>query len=368
MILTDQSNNVSVRRTGDEAMPAEQARWDAVVERNRLARGAFVYAVTTTGVYCRPGCASRRPRRENVRFFDTREQAERAGYRPCKRCSPDALDAAETHLAAIVQACKTIDESFPAPSLNALAAAAGLSPFYFQRLFKRITGITPKQYALERRQGRVRANLRRDATVTLAAYNAGFASSSRFYDETTDSLGMKPSDYRDGARGVSIRYAIAPSYLGWALVAATARGVCAIHLGDSPENCKRMLQAQFPNANLLDGDAEMDGWVSTVLAFLESPRRGFDLPLDIQGTAFQRRVWNALQQIPAGETATYTDIAVRIGQPTAARAVAHACAANPAAVAIPCHRVRRGDGQLGGYRWGLDRKRALLAREGEANA
>ncbi len=343
----------------------DQTRWEAVVQRKQETDGAFVYGVLTTGVYCRPGCPSRLPRRENVRFFETAQEAEMAGFRPCKRCSPNEHERRDTNAAAIAQACRTIEEAEEPPSLEALAEGAGLSPFYFHRLFKKIVGVTPKQYALQKRLERVRASLQASSTVTEAAYEAGFASSSRFYQEAPAALGMRPTDYKNGARGLAIRYTIAPSYLGWVLVATTVRGICAIDLGDSPQALQERLQASFPAAELHD-EPNLGAWVAKVLSLLQAPRLGLDLPLDIQGTAFQRRVWSALREIPAGTTASYADIAARIGQPKAARAVAQACAANPIAVAIPCHRVVRGDGEMGGYRWGVERKKALLERERES--
>ncbi len=345
-----------------EQRASDEARWQAIVQRDPHANAAFVYGVLSTGVYCRPGCSSRLPKRKNVRFFDTSKQAERAGFRACKRCNPNAAER-QAHAGAIVQACKSIEESEQPPRLKDLAEAAGLSPFHFQRLFKKMVGVTPKQYAMEKRVKRVRACLQEDSTVTDAVYQAGFASSSRFYHETATTLGMKPTDYKNGARGMLIRYAVVPSYLGWVLVAATDQGICAIHFGDSPEVLKEGLRSRFPRAELHDNEPGFEPWVAKVVALLESPRLGLDLPLDIQGTAFQRRVWRALQDIPAGATASYADVAARIGQPKAARAVAQACAANPLAVAIPCHRVKCGNGELGGYRWGVERKRTLLERE-----
>ena len=342
---------------------SNQARWEMILQRDRSAGNDFVYGVLTTNIYCRPGCTSRRPKRENVRFFDSSAEAERAGFRPCKRCRPDAPDMEAAHGAAIIQACKAIEESEEPPRLNDLAQAVGLSPFHFHRLFKNAVGVTPKQYALEKRLGRARGNLKQSATITEALYDAGFASSSRFYQQSDAALGMKPSDYKNGGRGLTIRYAIAPCDLGLALVAATDAGICAIALGDSPASLQDDLRRRFPQAELRDNDPGLDAAVKQVLAFIESPGLGLQLPLDIRGTAFQRRVWQALQEIPAGATTSYGEIAARIGQPTAARAVAQACAANPIAVAIPCHRVRRGKGELGGYHWGLERKRALLERE-----
>jgi len=345
------------------AYTTDEKRWEAVVQRDRGAAGQFVYGVVTTGVYCRPGCSSKLPNHGNVRFFDTCEDAERAGFRPCKRCTPESPNGQETHTEAILQACRLIEESEDPPSLTELANAVGLSPSHFHRLFKRVTGVTPKQYAAERRLNRVRTQLRTGSTVTEAIYEAGFASSSRFYENATATLGMKPSEYRNGGYGVRIRYAIAQCYLGWVLVAATEKGVCAIDFADSPDELQERVRTRFPVADLVNDDPSFMVWIAQTLAFLETPHDGLDLPLDIEGTAFQRRVWMALQEIPAGSTASYGEIATRIGNPKAGRAVAQACGANKIAVAIPCHRVVRSDGGLGGYRWGSGRKRTLLRRE-----
>jgi AraC family transcriptional regulator of adaptative response/methylated-DNA-[protein]-cysteine methyltransferase len=341
----------------------EQARWEALVRRDRRADGAFVYGVVTTGVYCRPACSSRQPNRENVRFFDTAEEAEDAGFRPCKRCNPRSSVGQDTHAEAITRACELIDESDEPPTLAELANEVGLSPSYLHRLFKRMVGVTPKQYAMEKRLGDVRDRLQADATVTEAFYEAGFGSSSRFYENITAKLGMKPSEYRDGGQGMRIHSAVAQSYLGWVQVAATAKGICAIDLADSPDDLRERLHARFPKASLVGNDPGFGVVLSQVLAFLESPQEGLDLPLDVQGTAFQRRVWLALREIPPGSTVSYGEIAARIGNPQAARAVAGACASNPIAVAIPCHRVVRSDGELGGYRWGQQRKSKLLEQE-----
>jgi AraC family transcriptional regulator of adaptative response/methylated-DNA-[protein]-cysteine methyltransferase len=343
---------------------SDDDRWQALVRRDPQAAGEFVYAVLTTGVYCRPTCASRVPKRENVRFFRTSKEAGRAGFRPCKRCRPEAPVGKQPHTRAVLQACKMIAEADPPPSLKELAHAAGLSPFHFQRLFKKIIGVTPKQYAIERRGHLLRKHLKEGTTITEAMYRAGFGSSSRFYEKATATLGMKPSTYKNGAQDVRIRFAIVPCFLGLVLVAATAQGICAIDFGNTAEELKGNLRRLFPKAEFQAPDPDFAAMIARTLTFLEAPHRiRLDLPLDVQGTAFQRRVWLALQEIPPGDTVSYANIASRIGKPNAARAVARACAANPMAVAIPCHRVVRGNGSLGGYRWGLERKRVLLERE-----
>lgn len=354
--------------TDKRAFIADDKRWHALVKRDPRACGEFVYGVLTTGVYCQPACASRLPKRENVRFFETSMEAKQAGFRPCKRCNPDARDQEQPHTRAVLKACKRIDEADAPLSLKELAEDAGLSPFHFQRVFKKIVGVTPKQYAMERRAGRLREHLRKDSTITGAMYDAGFGSSSRFYEKATPTLGMKPSSYKNGGQDVRIRFAIVPCFLGLVLVAATGQGLCAIDFGDTAEALKENLRRRFPKAAVQGSDPDFTAMVAKVLAVLEEPHRGrLGIPLDVQGTAFQRRVWLALQEIPPGDTVSYTDVASRIGKPKAARAVARACASNPVAVAIPCHRVVRGNGQLGGYRWGLDRKRVLLERESKGS-
>ena len=343
----------------------EDERWAAVCARDVRADDAFYYAVRTTGVYCRASCAARPARRENVTFYDSTNAAERAGYRPCKRCKPDAASLRERHAQLVARACKKIETALELPNLDALAAEAGLSRFHFHRLFKRITGLTPKQYANAHRTQRVQLELSRGTNVTDAIYAAGFNSNSRFYAKATEQLGMKPSDYRSSGRNQAIRFAVAQSSLGALLVAASDKGICAILLGDDPDALVRDLQDRFRNAQLMGGDREFESWVAKVVGFVEAPKVGLDLPLDLRGTAFQQRVWQALRKVPAGKTVSYTDIAKKIGMPTASRAVAQACGANHIAVAIPCHRVVRTDGTLSGYRWGVERKRELLAREKE---
>lgn len=346
----------------EKSYRTEQERWDALVRRDPLAGDAFRYAVRTTGVYCRPGCSSRLPNRQSVQFFETALEAEQAGYRPCKRCDP-AAPLNDRYTDVIARACQWIEAAEKPPRLRDLAQRAGFSPYHFHRLFKRLVGITPKQYYLEKRLKHVRARLREEETVTGAVYAAGFGSGSQFYQKSAETLGMKPSVYQKGGQGMKVYYTVAQSYLGWVLVAATEQGICAIDFGGSAEELKSGLADHFPQAECIEGGAEFQGWVESVLAFLESPRHGSDLPLDIQGTAFQRRVWAALREIPPGQTVSYTELAERIGSPNAVRAVARACASNKIAALIPCHRVVRADGALAGYRWGIERKRMLLDRE-----
>jgi AraC family transcriptional regulator of adaptative response/methylated-DNA-[protein]-cysteine methyltransferase len=348
------------------AATVNDSRWASVIARDTQADGNFYYSVKTTGVYCRPSCAARPARPENVRFHATCEDAERAGFRPCKRCKPNEISLAEQHAAKIAAACRFIEESEEAPSLNQLANHAGLSSYHFHRVFKAVTGLTPKEYAAAHRAKRMRSELGKSGTVTEAIYNAGYNSNARFYETSNDVLGMTPSNYRAGGAGTEIRFAVGECSLGSILVARSERGICSILLGDDPDALTRDLQDQFPQADLIGGDAGFEQLVSKVVGFVEEPALGLDLPLDVRGTAFQQRVWQALQKIPSGSTASYTDIARRIGSPKSVRAVAQACGANVLAVAIPCHRVVRNDGALSGYRWGVERKRALLERETRA--
>ena len=341
----------------------DEERWQAVKRRDSAFDGKFVFAVRTTGIYCRPSCASRPAKRENVSFFSTGAEAEKAGYRACKRCRPDKLGAPDPQVQAVKRACERIETAEEAPKLAELAASAGLSPYHFHRVFKAITGVTPKAYAAETRARRAADKLRTAETVTEAIYDAGFNSSSRFYENTAARLGMTPGAVRRGGAGVVIRFAVGEASLGAVLVAATDKGVCAITLGDDPDVLVRDLQDRFPRAEFKGGDAEFERMVAEVVGLVEAPGQRLDLPLDIRGTAFQQKVWAALQAIPPGKTATYTEIARAIGQPTAVRAVAQACGANPLAIAIPCHRVVRSDGDLSGYRWGVERKRKLIDRE-----
>ena len=345
------------------AATVSDPRWAAVLARDPKADGNFFYSVRTTGVYCRPSCAARTARPENVAFHLTVAEAERAGFRPCKRCKPDQPSLAEQHAARVAELCRLIENAEHVPSLEELANHAGLSPYHLHRVFKAVTGLTPKAYAAGHRAKRVRAELGRSSTVTEAIYDAGYSSNGRFYEESNEVLGMTPTNYRAGGANTAIRFAIGECSLGSILVAASERGVCAILMGDDPGELARNLQDRFPRADLIGGDAEFERLVAKVVGFVEAPRLGLDLPLDVRGTAFQQRVWQALREIPAGETASYAEIAKRIGSPKSVRAVAQACAANTLAVAIPCHRVIRNDGGLSGYRWGVERKRALLDRE-----
>lgn len=341
-------------------------RWAALVARDPAADGSFFYAVRTTGVYCRPSCAARTPRPENVAFYASTAAAESAGFRPCLRCRPDLPPLAERQAATVAELCRLIEYAETSPNLQQLAAHAGLSIYHLHRVFKSVTGLTPKAYASARRNDKLRAGLASGATVTNALYAAGYNASGRFYAQSASVLGMRAGDYRAGGAHAEIRFAVGQCSLGAILVAASRDGVCAILLGDDPEALVCDLQDRFPKAQLIGGDADFELWVAKVVGFVEAPKFGLDLPLDIRGTAFQQRVWQALRDIPAGTTASYSEIAQRIGAPQAVRAVAGACAANALAVAIPCHRVVRNDGALSGYRWGVERKRALLNKEAES--
>ncbi|MGT2433156.1 bifunctional DNA-binding transcriptional regulator/O6-methylguanine-DNA methyltransferase Ada [Cupriavidus basilensis] len=345
---------------------AERApRWARVLARDPAADGDFVYAVKTTGIYCRPGSPSRLPRPENVEFFDTPEAAEAAGYRPSQRAAADQAAVAAQHAALVAGACRAIERADNPPTLDMLAAQSGLSPYHFHRVFRAVTGLTPKAYADAHRARKLRTQLGRAGSVTEAIYDAGFNANSRFYEASDQLLGMTASRYRAGGANTDIRFAVGECSLGSILVARSERGVCAILLGDDPDALARELQDQFPKANLIGGDAGFEQWIAQVVGLIEAPSLGLDLPLDVRGTAFQERVWQALREIPAGTTASYAEIAARIGAPKAVRAVAQACGANHLAVAIPCHRVVRSDGNLSGYRWGVERKRELLEREAQ---
>ncbi len=346
------------------SIPVSDPRYDAVVARDAAWDGRFVYGVATTGVYCNPSCAARTPRPRNVSFYGDCDAAEAAGFRPCKRCRPrdGGKDARTAKMIAGI--CREIESAEEPPLLEDLAARAGLSPWHFHRVFKAQTGLTPRAYATAHRARRVRENLSDGkSSVTSALYDAGFNSNGRFYAASDGILGMTPKRFQAGGAGADIRFAVAQSKLGAILVAESDRGICAISLGDDPGALVRELQDRFPKACLVGDDADFDARVARVVAMVERPAQSLDLPLDIRGTAFQQRVWQALRAIPAGETLSYAGLAERIGSPRAVRAVAGACAANTLAVAVPCHRIVRTDGALSGYRWGVERKRALLEAE-----
>lgn len=334
-------------------MDRDAKRWQALIERTP---GDFVFAVRTTGVFCRPGCKSRLPRRENVRFFDNPAQARRAGFRPCKRCKPEAAPGA-----IIAQAGRKLAGSNP-PGVAQLAKQAGLSAAAFRRAFTQATGVSPRAYAAQVRAQATRRALRKETTVTTAMLEAGYQSASRFYEAAENTLGMAPAQYRAGGAGLTMQAACAPCDLGWVQVAVTERGICAIQLGDSPKQLLRELRVRFHAATIVESH-DLGSHLRAVAALIKTPANGLNLPLDVQGTAFQRRVWQELAKIKPGQTSSYQQVAASIGKPKAARAVAGAIAANPLAVAIPCHRVVGTDGKLHGYRWGLDRKQKLLDRE-----
>jgi AraC family transcriptional regulator of adaptative response/methylated-DNA-[protein]-cysteine methyltransferase len=357
----------STAKTGKDKIAesiTHDPRWAKLVARDREAD--FFYSVKSTGVYCRPSCAARMARPENVRFHQSCSDAEQAGFRPCKRCKPNQRSLQENLSAKIAGVCRLIERSEHVPALKQLAGHAGLSLFHFHRAFKAATGLTPRQYAAAHRAKRVRATLKRSKSVTNAIYDAGFNSSGRFYEAANTVLGMTPTSYRDGGKNNDILFAVGECSLGSILVARSQRGICSILMGDDPRILVQDLQRKFPNATLIGNDSQFEELVAKVVGLVEAPGVGIDLPLDIRGTAFQQRVWSALLQIPAGSTMTYSEIAHHMGMPTAVRAVAQACASNSIAVAIPCHRVIRSDGALSGYRWGVERKQALLGREARA--
>ncbi len=348
----------------DMPTPLDQARcWAAVRSRDPSADGEFYVGVVTTGIYCRPSCPSRQARPENIRFFRTAAEAEASGLRPCKRCRPNEASAVERHRRAVEAACMSIERSETTPTLSAMADAAGMSRHYFHRVFTQVMGATPGAYARTAKLRKLSTALEAGTTVTEAVYAAGFGSPSRAYEAAGSGLGMTPGAKRRGGAGERIRYTIADTAVGPMLLAASARGVCATAFDDDPAALLDELRRRFPAADLVEDRAELQDWVRAVADHLATPARALDLPLDIQGTAFQTRVWRALREIPLGQTASYAQIAAVLGRPTAVRAVARACAGNAIAVLIPCHRVVRQDGSPSGYRWGTERKRALLDAE-----
>jgi AraC family transcriptional regulator, regulatory protein of adaptative response / methylated-DNA-[protein]-cysteine methyltransferase len=363
--MSTKSQAASIRSEAaiEKAAVEADPRWLRVLARDRSADGKFWYSVATTGVYCRPSCPSRTANPGNVSLHGSLAEAKATGFRPCKRCNPDGPSIDSENATLVAKACRIIEESEEEPSLEKLADAIGRSPGYFHRTFKAATGLTPKEYAAAHRAKKVRQGLTSGNTVTAAMYDAGFNSSGRFYEKSTGMLGMTPSQYRAGGSNEEIKFAVGHTSLGAILVASSRKGVAAILLGDDPDQLVRNLQDRFPNAHLIGADNDYEALIARVVGFVEAPGIGLDLPLDVRGTAFQRRVWRALQHIPVGGQASYAEIAQRIGCPKAVRAVAAACAANNLAVAIPCHRVIRKDGSLSGYAWGVERKRALLDRE-----
>ncbi len=341
--------------------------WNAVLERAENPDPAFFYAVKTTGIYCRPNCPARRPKRQNVVFFSAFQMAEAAGYRACLRCKPSLQSPQEKTAGLVANACRLIETAEAEPSLDDLAQLSGMSVFHFQRTFKSVVGVTPKAYAHAHRINQFREIVASgDGSITTAIYEAGYSSSSRFYEKATQALGMTPRLVRQGGRGVRILFAIGECSLGSVLIASSEKGVCAMLLGDTPEAVLEDLQGRFPEAELIGNDPDYEMLIAHVIQFVDDPKVGFNLPLDIQGTAFQQRVWEELRKIPAGTTASYAEIAEKMGAPKSFRAVAQACGANNIAVAIPCHRVVRSDGGLSGYRWGIDRKHSLLETERQA--
>jgi AraC family transcriptional regulator of adaptative response/methylated-DNA-[protein]-cysteine methyltransferase len=339
-------------------------KWQAVLARDRRSDGAFVYAVRSTRVYCRPSCPSRRPRREQVLFFDAPAIAEREGFRACRRCRPADRPSEAQALALTKRVCAAIDASPDTPpSLRALATTARVSPYHLLRTFKRTMGITPREYAEARRMERLRGRLRKGSSITTALYDTGFSSSSRLYERAPAQLGMTPAAYRRGGRDERVTFTTATSPLGRLLVASTERGVCRVSLGEDDAQLERMLRAELPAAELRRDDDALADRVTAIVEYLRGDEPHLDLPVDVRATAFQRRVWQALREIPYGSTRSYAEVARAIGAPTAVRAVARACATNPVPLVIPCHRVVRGDGTLGGYRLGGERKRKLLEME-----
>lgn len=339
--------------------------WQAVLDRDTSFDGRVFFAVRSTGIYCRPSCPARRPRREQVVFFRIPEAAEQAGFRSCRRCRPRAAAMSDPQVEMVRRACIYIqDHAAESPTLEDLSSHTGVSPYHLQRVFKRIVGITPRQYAEATRIDHFKAGVKKGATVTGAMYDAGYGSSSRLYERAPAQLGMTPADYRRGGKGVRIKYTIVGCPLGRLLVAGTDKGVCSVRLGDTEAELETKLLSEYPSADITSDDESLSEWVRELLSHLNGERPHLDLPLDVQATAFQWGVWEKLREIPYGSTRSYSDVARAMGRPTATRAVARACATNPVALVIPCHRVVREDKSLGGYRWGIERKKALLKREG----
>jgi len=344
-----------------QSLPDEETCWQAVQTRDRQYNGIFFCGVRSTGVYCRPTCSSRRPRRKQVVFFASCDEAEAAGFRPCKRCLPRQVE--EPGVAIISRACQLIEASETPLSLNALSEQLSVSPFHLHRLFKSYTGVTPHQYSVSYRRSRFKDQIRNKNDLSSAIFGSGYGSPSRIYENASQWLGMTPATYRCGGSGMKIFYTIVDCYLGRLMVAATKRGICAVCLADEDITLETFLASEFPVAEITRDGAHFASWIDAILTHLNGKQPHLDLPLDVQATAFQMRVWEELRKIPYGETRTYAQVAAAINQPAAVRAVGRACATNPASIVTPCHRVIRSDGSLGGYRWGLKRKQALLDRE-----
>ena len=342
----------------------EEKYWQAVLTRDNRSDGTFVYGVRSTGIYCNPSCSARRPQREQVVFFPQPEAAEQAGFRACRRCRPQEATVYELQAEMVQHACRYIETHLEGPlTLDVLGKEVSVSPYHLQRVFKRIMGITPRRYAQAYRLGQLKQQLKEGETVTTALYNTGYGSSSRLYEQAPAQLGMTPAAYRRGGKSAHIGYTIVDCPLGRLLIAATEKGICSICLGNSDADLETALFSEYPAAEIQRDGVELSQWVNTLLNHLNGQQPQLDLPIDVQATAFQWQVWEKLRAIPYGSTRSYGEIAQELGDPKAARAVARACATNPVAIVVPCHRVVREDGSLGGYRWGLERKRQLLAQE-----
>lgn len=363
-MITQLMNTTDIMGTNEE-------RWQAVIERDKRFDGEFVFAVRSTGIFCRPTCPARRPRRENVVFYTVPAEAEGAGFRPCLRCRPVGNVRNEQHEALAQQICRAIEAKLDeeeTTTLEELGAELNVSPYHLQRVFKKITGITPRRYAEMKRLEKLKTGLKTDDNVTQAMYGAGYGSSSRLYESAPRNLGMTPATYKLGGRDVRISYSIVECPLGYLLVGATEKGICAVRLGDNEQALEETLFKEYHAAILKRDDKGLGEWVGPILAHLRGNQPYLDLPIDVQATAFQRRVWEELQTIPYGSTRSYSQVARALGQPTATRAVARACATNSVALVVPCHRVVRENGDLGGYRWGIERKEKLLAQERQSSA
>ena len=347
----------------DSSAPLDDKRYETIRRRDIDTKDTFFYGVITTGVYCRPGCRARTPNRENVTFFDSPQQAEQQGYRPCRKCRPELTHGSEPHEKMIIHACRRLQQDETQPKLETLAAEAGLSPGYFHRLFKKIVGITPRQYYLNHRTDRLRRKLAEGDDIGAAIFSAGYSSLSGAYNKNDDRLAMTPKKFQQGGNEVRILFGSSHCYLGIVLVAATDRGICAVELGESEAQVRAQLRTRFPRAEIKRGGPEFQKLLEAVVDHIDHPSQEFNLPLDIQGTSFQQQVWQALRTIQPGNTSSYSEIAEKIGRPSAARAVAGACAANKIAVLIPCHRVLAKNKKISGYRWGRERKELILGKE-----